>query len=85
MELLTHNLATKTYKQPVEVEKQIVYRDSLVYVDKIITNTVEVEKEITRWQRFLMSLGSLSIIAAFCAIAYAKYKLLYSPSKLIKL
>ena len=82
---LTHNLATKPYKHPVEVEKKIVYRDSLVYVDKIITNTVEVEKEITRWQRFLMSLGSLSIIAAFCAIAYAIYKLFVSPSKLIKL
>lgn len=83
--VLTHNLATKPVKQAVEVEKQIVYRDSLVYVDKIITNTVEVEKEITRWQRFLMSLGSLSIIAAFCAIAYVIYKLFVSPSKLINL
>ena len=83
--VLTHNLATKPYKQPVEVEKQIVYRDSLVYVDKIITNTVEVEKQLTFWQKFLMSFGSLGFFALFLAIAYAIYKFFVSPSKLIKL
>ena len=83
--VLTHNLATKPVKQAVEVEKQIIYRDSLVYVDKIITNTVEVEKQLTSWQKFLMSFGSLGIIVLFLAIAYAIYKLIYSPSKLIKL
>lgn len=83
--VLSHNLATKPVKQAVEVEKQIVYRDSLVYVDKIITNTVEVEKQLTSWQKFLMSFGSLGIIVLFLAIAYAIYKLIYSPSKLIKL
>lgn len=77
--VLAHSLSTKPYKQPVEVEKQIVYRDSLVYVDKIITNTVEVEKQLTSWQKFLMSFGSLGFIALFIAIAYAIYKLLYKP------
>ena len=77
--VLTHNLATKPYKQPVEVEKQIVYRDSLIYVDKIITNTVEVEKQLTSWQKFLMSFGSLGFIALLLVIAYAIYKLLYKP------
>ena len=77
--VLTHNLATKPYKQPVEVEKQVVYRDSLVYVDKIITNTVEVEKQLTSWQKFLMSFGSLGFIALLLVIAYAIYKLIYKP------
>ena len=77
--VLTHNLATKPVKQAVEVEKQIVYRDSLVYVDKIITNTVEVEKQLTSWQKFLMSFGSLGFIALFLVIAYAIYKLIYKP------
>ena len=77
--VLTHNLATKPYRQPVEVEKQIVYRDSLIYVDKIITNTVEVEKQLTSWQKFLMSFGSLGFIALLLVIAYAIYKLLYKP------
>ena len=77
--VLTHNLATKPVKQAVEVEKQIVYRDSLIYVDKIITNTVEVEKQLTSWQKFLMSFGSLGFIALLLVIAYAIYKLLYKP------
>ena len=77
--VLTHNLATKPVKQAVEVEKQIVYRDSLVYVDKITTNTVEVEKQLTSWQKFLMSFGSLGFIALFLVIAYAIYKLIYKP------
>ena len=83
--VLAHSLSTKPYRQPVGVEKQIVYRDSLVYVDKIITNTVEVEKQLTSWQKFLMSFGSLGFIALFLAIAYAIYKHLYKPSKNIRL
>lgn len=77
--VLAHLLSTKPVKQAVEVEKQIVYRDSLVYVDKIITNTVDVEKQLTSWQKFLMSFGSLGIIVLFHAIAYAIYKLFYKP------
>lgn len=77
--VLAHSLSTKPVKQAVEVEKQIIYRDSLVYVDKIITNTVEVEKQLTSWQKFLMSFGSLVIIVLFIVIAYAIYKLLYKP------
>ena len=82
--VLAHSLSTKPYRQPVEVEKQIIYRDSLVYVDKIITNTVEVEKQLTSWQKFLMSFGSLGIIALFIAIAYAIYKLFYKPLNPLK-
>ena len=75
--ILTHILSTKPYRQPVEVQNRTVYRDSIVYVDKIITNTVEVQRQLTSWQRFLMSLGSLAIIALFIAIARAIYKLIY--------
>lgn len=77
--VLAHSLSTKPVKQAVEVEKQIVYRDSLVYVDKIITNTVEVKKQLTSWQKFLMSFGSLGFFALFIVIAYAIYKHLYKP------
>ena len=77
--VLAHSLSTKPVKQAVEVEKQIIYRDSLVCVDKIITNTVEIEKQLTSWQKFLMSFGSLGIIVIFIVIAYAIYKLLYKP------
>ena len=42
--VLTHSLETKPVREPVSVEKQIVYRDSLVFRDKVQTVTVEVEK-----------------------------------------
>lgn len=38
--VLSHSLETKPVKEPVTVEKQIVYRDSLVYVDRVVTETV---------------------------------------------
>ena len=55
--VLAHSLATKPVNEPVLVDKQIVYRDSLVFVDKIITNTVEVEKPISSGDRFFLSFG----------------------------
>ena len=38
--VLVHSLATKPVKEPIEVETKVVYRDSLVYVDKIVKETV---------------------------------------------
>jgi len=45
--VLTHSLETKPVRRPVVVEKEIVYRDSLVFKDKVQTVTVEVEKKLT--------------------------------------
>ena len=49
--VLTHSLETKPVREPVKVEKQIVYRDILVYRDRVQTLTVEVEKKLTGWQQ----------------------------------
>lgn len=45
--VLTHSLETKPVREPVAIEKQIVYRDSLVFRDKVQTVTVELEKKLT--------------------------------------
>lgn len=55
--VLAHSLATKPVNEPVLIDKQTVYRDSLVFVDKIITNTVEVEKPISSGDRFFLGFG----------------------------
>lgn len=57
MESFAHSLATKPVNEPVLIDKQTVYRDSLVFVDKIITNTVEVEKPIPSGDRFFLGFG----------------------------
>lgn len=67
---LSHSLETKPVKEPVTVEKQIVYRDSLVYVDRILTKTVEVEKKLSKWAQFKMKTGGIALIMIAFAIIY---------------
>ena len=72
--LLAHSLETKPVKQPVEVQTQVVYRDSVIVKDNIIVQTVEVEKELTGWQSFKMAMGGwmlgLIIFMIVCVILY---------------
>jgi len=68
--VLAHSLETKPVKEPVSVEKQIVYRDSLVYRDRVVTETVEVEKKLSAWQSFKMKAGGFSIVLLLIVILY---------------
>ena len=72
--LLAHSLETKPVKQPVEVQTQVVYRDSMIVKDNVIVQTVEVEKELTGWQSFKMAMGGwmlgLIIFMIVCVILY---------------
>lgn len=68
--VLTHSLETKPAKEPVAVEKQIVYRDSLVYQDRVVTETVEIEKKLSAWQNFKMKVGGFSIVILLIVILY---------------
>lgn len=68
--VLTHSLETKPVKEPVAIEKQIVYRDSLVYRDRVVTETVEVEKKLSTWQSFKMKAGGFSIVMLLIVIFY---------------
>ena len=68
--VLTHSLETKPVREPVVVEKQIVYRDSLVFRDKVQTVTVEVEKKLTWWQMLKMRLGLVAIVLIVIVVIY---------------
>ena len=72
--LLAHSLETKPVKQPVEVQTQVVYRDSVIIKDNVIIQTVEVEKELTGWQSFKMAMGGwmlgIIIFMIVCVILY---------------
>jgi len=69
--VLAHSLETKPVREPVSVEKQIVYRDSLVYRDKVQTVTVEVEKKLTAWQTIQMRLGLVAILIITIVVIYS--------------
>jgi len=66
--ILRHSLETKPAKVPVEVKTQIVYRDSLVYKDRIETKTVEVERQLSWWQQIKMRLGVAFLISLALAL-----------------
>ena len=71
--ILSHTLETKPVQLPVQVETKIVYKDSLVYRDRVQTQTVEVEKKLTAWQHAKMKLGSVAILLIGLAIIYLIY------------
>ena len=72
--VLSHSLQTKPVKLPVEVKTETVYKDSLVYVDRIIREDVYIEKPLSGWQSAKMKIGGYSIaliaILIVCAILY---------------
>ena len=68
--VLTHSLATKPVREPVAVEYKEVVRDSIVYRDRIETQTVEVEKKLSWWQTFKMKAGGLFLLIALIGIIY---------------
>lgn len=65
---LSHSLATKPARTPVETEAREVVRDSIVFRDRLVEVPVEVEKPLTRWQRTLLALGR-TMLAMLCAAA----------------
>lgn len=73
--VLTHSLQTKPVKEPVSIQHEIVYRDSLVYRDRVQTQTVEVERQLTAWQRLRLSLGTVFLVLIVVATLYLPFKL----------
>ena len=51
---LSHSLANKPQKRPIPTEKEVIYRDSIVYRDRVNTEIVEVERKLTWWQQTKM-------------------------------
>ena len=51
---LHHSLKNKPQKQPVPVDVPQTQKDSIVYRDRYISETVEVPRELTSWQKWQM-------------------------------
>lgn len=67
---LYHSLENKAGNRPVEAEKQIIYRDSIVYQDRTNWEIVEVERALTAWQQF--RLRAFWILLAALLIVWRK-------------
>lgn len=71
---LFHQLATKPQKKPVEVDKKIEQRDSIVYVEKSVSDTgqqiVEVERQLSWWEK--TRIYGFYLLAALLVVIYRK-------------
>ena len=64
---LYHNLRNKEQEKPVPVDVPVTQKDSIVYRDKFIYETIEVERDLTLWQKWQMRSFwiLLSIVAVY--------------------
>lgn len=51
---LFHSLENKPQKRPVSTEKEVIYRDSIIYQNRTNTEIIEVERKLTWWQQTKM-------------------------------
>ena len=77
--ILYHSLETKPVSVPVKVETKIVYKDSLVFRDRVETQTVEVEKKLTRWQNLQLKAGGIFLLLTLIGIIYIIVNLFVKP------
>ena len=82
--ILSHSLETKPVQKQVEIRKEIVYKDSIVFRDRTVVETVEVEKPLSGWQQCKMKTGGVTvgilILLVVCSVLY-----IVKPLKFIKL
>lgn len=76
--VLQHSLETLPVSLPVEVEKEMVYRDSLVYRDRVLSVPVEVEKPLSLWQKFILRVGGVCLFLVAIYVAYFILHFIYN-------
>ena len=75
---LAHSLETKPVREAAEVQREIVYRDSVVFRDRVVREEVKVERELTPWQTLKMRTGGYCIVAILLIIIYFVIKHLFN-------
>lgn len=65
---LFHSLENKPQNRPVPTEKEVIYRDSIIYHDRTNIEIVEVERKLTWWQQTKMKgfWVLLSVVILMC-------------------
>ena len=72
--VLAHSLEVKPVKEPAIVQKEIVYKDSIIVREVDVDHYIEIPAELTAWQSFKIKLGgyafALIVILIVCAAIY---------------
>ena len=77
--VLRHSLETKPVSVPVKVETKEVVRDSIVFRDRVQTQTVEVEKKLNWWQKLKLKAGGVLLLLTLIGIVYIILNLFVKP------
>ena len=77
--ILRHSLETKPVSVPVKVETKEVVRDSIVFRDRVQTQTVEVEKKLNWWQKLKLKAGGVFLLLTLIGIVYIIVNLFFKP------
>ena len=78
--VLRHSLETKAISLPVPVESKIVYKDSIVFRDRVQTVTKEVEKPLSGWQQAKLRVGGACFFLIILYGLYLIYHFIYKPN-----
>ena len=73
---LAHSLEVKPVREPVSVEAREIVRDSIIFRDRVQTQTIEVERKLTWWQSLKMKAGDVALLVIALAILYFLFNLL---------
>ena len=76
--VLHHSLETLPVMLPVPVESKIVYKDSLVFRDRVQTVTVEVPRKLTGWQQAKLRVGGVCFLLIILYGLYLIIKFIYN-------
>lgn len=72
---MDHSLELKRVKEPATVQKEIVYKDSVIVREIDDDHYIEVPAELSGWQKFKIRLGgyafALIILTIVCVTIYS--------------
>lgn len=71
---LHHTLETKPQKKPVEFQKPIEKKDSIVYRYKYRDKEVIKEIPLSKWDRFKVNYGGYALMAMILIVGYAIFR-----------
>lgn len=67
---LYHDLRNKHQKRPAETEKQIIYRDSIIYKDREVEVPIPVERELSWWEQTAIKWFPYTLAALLAVLVF---------------
>lgn len=67
--ILHHSLELNPIREPATIQKQIIYKDSIIIQEVDVDHYIDVPAKLTPWQRFKLTLGGYSLVLIILLLA----------------